>query len=230
MKPASSRFKVLQEMHSRRVPSKHRLITGLCLVVALQAIARPATEDLVTPKMTDAEPAAGMRVRQVAPEYKGTDVYHALYLPTNWKPGGEFSVIVEYTGNQWAKGGSSGEVKDANLAYGLTGGKDFIWVSMPYIEEGGQENAVWWWGDRQATINYCKANVPRICRQFGGNPDSVFICGFSRGPLLQAISVWPMMRLRHYGRGSSHTTTLTGIRNGATPRAVAKQRSVVFHA
>ncbi|WP_169305291.1 hypothetical protein [Coraliomargarita akajimensis] len=155
----------------------------MCLVVALQAIARPATEDLVTPKMTDAEPAAGMRVRQVAPEYKGTDVYHALYLPTNWKPGGEFSVIVEYTGNQWAKGGSSGEVKDANLAYGLTGGKDFIWVSMPYIEEGGQENAVWWWGDRQATINYCKANVPRICRQFGGNPDSVFICGFSRGAI-----------------------------------------------
>jgi hypothetical protein len=92
-------------------------------------------------------------------------------------------VIVEYTGNQWAKCGSSGEVKDANLGYGLTGGKDFIWVSMPYVEQGGQKNAVRWWGDRQATIDYCKTNLPRICEQFGGDRESVFICGFSRGAI-----------------------------------------------
>ena len=57
--------------------------------------------DLVTPVMTDESPAAGKRVRQVAPEYKGTEVYHALYLPVDWKPGGTYPVIVEYTGNKF---------------------------------------------------------------------------------------------------------------------------------
>ena len=143
----------------------------------------PTTKDLVTPEMTTGEPAAGQRVRQVAPEYKGTEVYHALYLPVDWKRGGKYSVIVEYTGNKFPISGSSGEVKDANLGYGLTGGKGFIWVSLPYIEKGGKRNALTWWGDKQATINYCKVNVPRICKQFGGDPESVFICGFSRGAI-----------------------------------------------
>ncbi|MFT5300538.1 MAG: hypothetical protein ACI814_001316 [Mariniblastus sp.] len=162
------------------------------LVIGFLSLAPPAihaaadeskTTDLVTPEMTTDEPAAGQRVRQVAQEYEGTEVYHALYLPVDWKPGGKYPVIVEYTGNQWAKCGSSGEVKDANLGYGLTGGKDFIWVSMPYVEQGGQKNAVRWWGDRQATIDYCKTNLPRICEQFGGDRESVFICGFSRGAI-----------------------------------------------
>lgn len=139
--------------------------------------------DLVTPVMTDDEPGPGRRVRQVATEYAGTDVYHALYLPTDWQPGGRYPVIVEYTGNRHPASGSTGEVKDANLGYGMSGGEGCIWVSMPYIAEGGLENALSWWGDRQATIAYCKVNLPRICRQFGGDPDNVFICGFSRGAI-----------------------------------------------
>lgn len=141
------------------------------------------TNDLVTPEMTLDEPAAGRRVRQIAPEYRGTEVYHALYLPVDWKPGGKYSVIVEYTGNKFPECGSTGEVKDANLGYGLSGGQGFIWVSMPYIQTGGQKNAVRWWGDRQATIDYCKTNLPRICQQFGGDLESIFICGFSRGAI-----------------------------------------------
>ena len=78
---------------------------------------------------------------------------------------------------------SAGEVKDANLGYGLTGGKGFIWVSMPYIEIGRKENALWWWGDKQATVEYCKTNLHRICKEFGGDSESIFICGFSRGAI-----------------------------------------------
>jgi len=142
-----------------------------------------AIEDLVTPAMTDDEPGPGRRVRQVAAEYEGTKVYHALYLPVDWEAGGRYPVLIEYTGNKYEKSGSSGEVRDANLGYGLTGGTGFIWVSMPYIAEGGRENALTWWGDRQATVDYCKINVPRICEQFGGDPESIFICGFSRGAI-----------------------------------------------
>lgn len=161
------------------------LVLGLSLLIGPAVIAqdKPIVADLVTPEMTDGQPAAGRRVRQVAPEYKGTEVYHALYLPSDWKVGGKYSVIVEYTGNKFPACGSTGEVKDANLGYGLSGGKGFIWVSMPYIEKGRQKNAVTWWGDKQATTDYCKTNLPRICKQFGGDLDSIFICGFSRGAI-----------------------------------------------
>ena len=139
--------------------------------------------DLITPTMTEDAPAAGKRVRQIAPEYVGTKVYHALYLPSDWKPGGKYPVIVEYTGNKFPPGKGSGEVKDANLGYGMSGGKGFIWVTMPYVQKGRKENAVTWWGDKQATVDYCKVNLPRIYKQFGGDVDNVFVCGFSRGAI-----------------------------------------------
>jgi hypothetical protein len=138
---------------------------------------------LTTPMMTDDVPGAGRRVRAVAPEYQGTSVHHSLYLPTDWRSGDTFPVLVEYTGNEWPASGSTGRVADANLGYGLTGGKGFIWVVLPCVEEGRQQNAVTWWGDLQATLNYCKTNVPRICDQYGGDPDNVILCGFSRGAI-----------------------------------------------
>ena len=139
--------------------------------------------DLVTVPMTDQEPKAGRRVRQVAVEYSNSNVYHSLYLPTNWQRGRTYPVIVEYTGNRFPPGGGSGEVKDANLGFGLSGGKDYIWVVMPYIANGRQENAVQWWGDRRATVEYCKRNLPKICEQFGGDPERVLLSGFSRGAI-----------------------------------------------
>ncbi|MFP6676414.1 MAG: hypothetical protein VB878_15120 [Pirellulaceae bacterium] len=142
-----------------------------------------ADERLRTPVMSRAKPAAGRRVWQQAPEYDGTDVYHVVYLPTNWKKDRTYPVIVEYTGNRYPAAASSGEIKDANLGYGLSGGKGFIWVCMPYVEKGRKKNAPTWWGDREATISYCKANLPRICQRFGGDADNLFICGFSRGAI-----------------------------------------------
>ncbi|MFL2928014.1 MAG: hypothetical protein ACJZ72_05430 [Opitutales bacterium] len=92
--------------------------------------------DLITPAMTEDAPWPGKRVRQVSPEYQGTEVYHTLYLPTEWQEGKRYPVLVEYTGNKFPACGSTGEVKGANLGYGLSGGEGFIWVSMPYIPKG----------------------------------------------------------------------------------------------
>ena len=86
--------------------------------------------DLQTPVMVDRNPAAGLRVRQVAPEYQGTQVYHALYLPSDWQSDKKFPVIVEYTGNQWKFG--PGTVKEANLGYGMCGGSGFLWDDALY--------------------------------------------------------------------------------------------------
>ena len=161
----------------------------LLLAISLLFIeSTPANEstpenDLITPPMTSAEPAAGRRVRQVSPEYEGTAVYHSLYLPVDWEPGKKYPVIVEYTGNKFPPGKGSGEVKDANLGYGMSGGHGYLWIVMPYIEQGRKENAVRWWGDKEATVDYCKVNLPRICEQYGGDTESIFVCGFSRGSI-----------------------------------------------
>ena len=139
--------------------------------------------DLVTPPMTYGAPAAGKRVWQQAPEYRGTDVYHSLYLPQKWTPGEKYPVLVEYTGNKFPPGKGSGEVKDANLGYGISGGSKFIWIVMPYIAMDQKHNAVTWWGNREATIQYCKQNIGRICTEFGGDLNNLLICGFSRGAI-----------------------------------------------
>jgi hypothetical protein len=106
-----------------------------------------------------------------------------LYLPGDWKPGGKYPVIVEYTGNYYPESGSTGMVGDANMGYGLTGGNGFIWIVMPYIAKDLSKNERTWWGNREATINYCKLNLKRICQNYGGDTNNIFICGFSRGAI-----------------------------------------------
>jgi len=142
--------------------------------------------DLVVPKMTRGRPAPGVRVKQTTPGYEGTQVYHALYLPTDWQKGKKYPVIVEYAGNRWRT--SPGIVEGSNLGYGITGGKGFIWVCMPYLNGDGTANVTTWWGDKgkyqvQPTIDYCKKTVSTICKQYGGDPEAVVLSGFSRGSI-----------------------------------------------
>ena len=143
--------------------------------------------DLEVPAMVDVSPAAGKRVRVTSPEYKDTEVHQTLYLPTNWKAGGRYSVIVEYASNGPFKNKfgdiCSGKVEDCNLGYGISGGKGVIWVCLPYISEDGKQNQLQWWGDVEATVNYCKQVVPQICKDYGGDPSAVFLAGFSRGSI-----------------------------------------------
>ena len=133
------------------------------------------------PPMTEGEPGPGKLVRQVAEEYRGTQVHHALYLPANWRPGGLYPVIVEFTPTKWKE--LSGKVEDCRLGFYQSGGRDFIWAVMPYVGPEKKENVVWWWGDEQATADYCVANLRRICERFGGDPNAVLLTGFSRGAI-----------------------------------------------
>ncbi len=135
------------------------------------------------PPMTEGEPAPGKFVRQQAAEYRDTGVHHALYLPVNWKPGGSWPVIVEYAPNQWAPAKCTGRVEDCRMGFHQSGGRDFLWVVMPYISTTRKENQLTWWGDEEATVRYCIANLRRVCETFGGDPNAVFLTGFSRGAI-----------------------------------------------
>lgn len=143
--------------------------------------------DLTVPPLTAGAPAPGARVKHFLPEFKGTQLYHVLYLPADWKPGTRYPVIVEYAGN----GGytnkygdiSTGLPEGSKLGYGISGGTNFIWVCLPFVNAQEKKVAPNWWGDVEATVAYCKQAVRMVCDQFGGDAQNVILCGFSRGAI-----------------------------------------------
>ena len=59
---------------------------------------------------------------------------------------------------------------------------------MPYLNGDGTANVTTWWGDpgkyqAQPTVDYCKRTVAEVCERFGGDPEAVVLCGFSRGSI-----------------------------------------------
>ena len=94
--------------------------------------------DMIVPPVIEGKPAPGNRVKITLDSYQGTEVYHVLYLPTDWERGRRYPVIVEYPGNgpyQNKYGDTcSGKVDDCNLVWHQWRG-EVIWVCLPYISE-----------------------------------------------------------------------------------------------
>ena len=156
---------------------------------------RTVAPDLEVPVMTpDREPAAGLRVKATLPGRDAESLYHALYLPPEWdpNPGGRWPVVVELPGN----GGFRSRLGDVctglpegcKLGFGITGGTGAIWVAAPFVDASGEEIAVTWWGDPPAydpepSVEYLRELVRNVCDHYGGDPERVSLCGFSRGAL-----------------------------------------------
>jgi hypothetical protein len=208
------------------------MLPVLCLPLILSA-ARPAKApdiksvpaDLKTPEMVEGAPVAGKRVKQIAPEYKGTQVFHTLYLPTDWKPRAKkkYPVLVEYAGNgpYGNRYGdiSTGKVEGSNLGYGISGGKGFIWLCLPYVNSKAKINQRQWWGDVEATVEYCKKTVPRICRDYGGDPSQVILIGFSRGAIACNYIGLHDDEIAKLWRGFVPYSHYDGVRNWGYPGA-----------
>lgn len=145
--------------------------------------------DLQVPEARSVAPAAGVRSVQTTAGWEGTAVHHTLYLPTDWVPGKKFPVLVEYAGNGGYRNAygdvSEGTVEGCHLGYGLSAGRGFIWVCLPFVEkaDGGWRNAAKWWGDVAETKRYCLATVRDVCARYGGEPQAVVLSGFSRGAI-----------------------------------------------
>ncbi|MFT5524585.1 MAG: hypothetical protein ACI9G1_000010 [Pirellulaceae bacterium] len=155
---------------------------------------RTIESDLIVPKMANNDPKAGARVKQVLPGYEKTELYHSLYLPTNYAEQSKkrLPVLIELSGNGGFRNRygdeSIGRPEGSSLGYGSSGGKDYIWVVLPFVNAAGSDVATKWWGDApqydpQPTIDYCTKAVPWICEQYGGDPDQVILIGFSRGAI-----------------------------------------------
>jgi hypothetical protein len=144
-------------------------------------------KDLKVPGMVLEGPGPGKRVKQKLPEYQGTEVYHALYLPTDWIPGKKYPVIFEYPGNGPFKNQlgdtNSGRVEDCNLGFGISAGKGFVWVCLPFVNKKEGKNQLSWWGEAEASADYCKKAVKLVCQENGGDRDRLVLAGFSRGAI-----------------------------------------------
>lgn len=161
---------------------KH-LMTTLFAVFILNGGFISAQKPYTVPLMEEGIPAPAKRVKVVPEGYENTPVYHTLYLPVNYKPGKKYPIIVEYTGNYAPHLGSSGQVKDASLGYAIAVDLEAIWVVMPYLSADGMTSEITWWGSETQTIDYCARQLKNICLNYGGDPSSVFIIGFSRGAI-----------------------------------------------
>ncbi len=152
---------------------------------------RSVEPDLTIPKLEAGQPDIGKRVKQTIPDYEQTGVYHVTYLPTDWVKGKRYPVLIEYAGNNYrgAYGDiSTGRPEGSNMGYGISGGRGFIWVCLPYLNATGDNIALTWWGDSknrtaQPTLDYCNKAVPWICEKYGGDTNRVILCGFSRGAI-----------------------------------------------
>ena len=148
--------------------------------------------DLEIPPLSDAAPGPGLRVKQTLPAWKSTVVYHVLHLPPDWQPSRRYPVIVEYAGNGGYKNRfgdiSTGRPEGSRLGYGMSAGKGFIWLCLPYLNSAGDALALTLWGDPPArdpepTLRYAREAVARVCREYGGDAQRVVLCGFSRGAI-----------------------------------------------
>lgn len=148
---------------------------------------RSVPPDLTVPSVAAGDAAPGKRVRQTDPDFAGTDIHHLLYLPTDWRPGRLHPVIVEYAGNGNYRNQygdvSTGEVEGSKLGYGLSAGRQFLWIAMPFVNSVEKKNQTLWWGDVDATVRYCRNTVRRVCERYGGDPAAVILAGFSRGAI-----------------------------------------------
>lgn len=146
------------------------------------------TPDLVVPPLEEGPPAPGKRVRVGDP----FGVYHVVYLPEDWNPARRWPVLVEYAGNGNYRNRfgdeSRGRPEDSCLGYGLSGGKGFLWVCLPYLSGDGSQNVITWWGDPPGyavgrTVDYCVKTLEAVCAQYSGDPERVILSGFSRGAI-----------------------------------------------
>ena len=151
---------------------------------------RDVPRDLSVPPLSSTQPSPGTRTKLTTATYPEDSVYHILSLPANWQPGQKYPILVEFAGNgnySNALGDlSTGKPEGCVIGYGLSGGQDYIWLVLPYVEkraDGSLANCLQWWGDMAETKQYCLKTIESVCLNYGGDSNRIVLCGFSRGAI-----------------------------------------------
>lgn len=147
--------------------------------------------DMTVPVVESGAPEAGRRVFYL-PEGFHKKTASVVRLPDNWNRSKRHPIFVELPGNGGYRDRlgdeCTGRPEDCCLGYGLTVGKDWIWVCLPFLNERGDDIALTWWGDApayrpEATLAMWQRVLFEICDRFQGDVDRVVLAGFSRGAI-----------------------------------------------
>ncbi|MEI7421726.1 MAG: family 43 glycosylhydrolase [Prolixibacteraceae bacterium] len=174
----------IQVMISKAVKGSKLQVDNLVVTGKVSPWKRPAGW-LKVPKIMDGPPAAGHLVRYRLKGDENNGIYCLVYLPSNWKKSKSLPVIMEYPGNiYYAKACYSNGLPDqCVIGYGMTRGKDAIWVSLPFIDRKKGEMVENGWGDPEATADYAVSMVEEICSKYNGDKKNIVLTGFSRGAI-----------------------------------------------
>ncbi len=146
---------------------------------------------LPSPRVQTGTPAAGKRVF-LRPAGDTTGPAAVLALPSNWSAEEVWPVFVELPGNggyRDSRGDScTGLPEDCSLGFGLTAGRDWIWLSLPFLSADGSRTAITWWGDApeynpSATLEFWQQILQSVLRNYSGDSHCVVLAGFSRGAI-----------------------------------------------
>lgn len=172
------------------------LLTGTPVVAQQNSEFRLLSEsqpDLQRPEpfLQSGPAAAGRRVRILAADDQSGPAA-VLYLPDNWNPEKRWPVLVELPGNGGFRNAlgdvCTGMPEDCSLGYGLTDGRDWIWLSLPFLNADGSSIAATWWGDPPeyrpaATLRFWQQILQQVCSRYSGDSACVVLSGFSRGAI-----------------------------------------------
>jgi hypothetical protein len=213
-------------------------VTGLSATGKVDAWVRPAGH-LAVPDMIEGEPAAGRRVRYRLADDAGTDIYCALYLPTDWQPGNRYPVIAETPGNYFYSASScwsTGRPEQCAMGYGMSSGTNAIWVSLPFVDCTAGTIAENGFGSNTGadTVTYVQDLIDDICQNWGGDTNNLFLCGFSRGAIAcgyiglandDIAALWKgFIACQHYDGSAWKQSNMAG----AITRALRFQGEAIF--
>ena len=92
-----------------------------------------------------------------------------------------------------------------------------------------KQNAKNWWGDVEESVRYGHAAIDQTCARFGGDPDALILCGFSRGSIGcnfiglhddRIAARWRGVPLLQSLRRCSHGLALCGRGSGLGARTI----------
>lgn len=151
--------------------------------------------DIAVPPLTAAPPRPGQRsIVRLPGVWAAREAYIVLYLPPAPISAARFPVVVELPGNGHYHDHDgdvcTGRPENCTLGYGLTGGADAVWASVPFLLDN-YSLAITWWGDApryspHTTAELLQATVSLLTENYGGDAARVTLAGFSRG----AIGAW----------------------------------------
>ncbi len=152
---------------------------------------RTVSADLTVPELADAAPASGQRCLVKIPDTRW-HIPYVLYLPKDWSQDQTWPVFVELPGNGGYRDALGDECtglpQDCHMGYGLTEGKQWIWVCLPFLNGDGSKISAQWWGDApqhdpSETLRYWQAVLADVKTRFAGDRNRVVLAGFSRGAI-----------------------------------------------